>query len=162
MWDSEAALGGLVGAVEPHDGYPSLSPLPALLGLLHHHGHCLLEHLSRCPRASPSLELLLPLETGQALMPVQIPAPSPGSHLVFNPGLLCSFRPGLDRPLRSPEVTSLPLHAIGSPQPALELYLAPQESSSWTSFVESSPVNPFAGGKKGDSLTFFFFLKVYF
>lgn len=83
--------------------------------------------------------------------------PALAAALFFNPVLLCSFRPGLDRPLRSPEVTSLPLHAVGSLQPALELSLAPQESSSWTSFVESSPVNPFAGGKKRGQFDFFFF-----
>lgn len=47
--ETQAALGGPVGTVQPHDGYPALSPLPALLSLLHHHGHCPLEHLGRCP-----------------------------------------------------------------------------------------------------------------
>lgn len=85
--------------------------------------------------------------------------PALATTLFFNPVLLCSFRPGLDRPLCSPEVSSLPLRAVGSPQPALELSLAPQESSSWTSFVESSPTNPFAGGEKRGTIRLFFFFE---
>lgn len=61
-------------------------------------------------------------------MPIQSPATS---RLVFNADLLHSFRPALHHSLGPQKVMSLLLNAISSPQPALELCLDPQDSSSW-------------------------------
>lgn len=66
---SEAALGGPLGAVQPHNGHCALLSLLAFYGLFYHHGHCSLEDLGRYPPTIPILELLLPLETSQALIP---------------------------------------------------------------------------------------------
>lgn len=73
----EAALGGPVGAVQPHDGQPALPSLPVVHGHVCHHGHRPLEHIGRCPSSCSSLELLLALETSQALMLIQIRASQP-------------------------------------------------------------------------------------
>lgn len=107
------------------------------------------------PTANSSLKLLLPPETGPALLPFQLPAPGPGIHLIFNP-VLWHFTLDLDSSLCPPKVMCLPLHAISSPLPVLEVL--PQDSSFWyTSLVESSPVNPFARGRKGQFDFLFFF-----
>lgn len=42
---SEAALGGPLGTVQPHNGHCALLSLPAFYGLFYHHGHCPREDL---------------------------------------------------------------------------------------------------------------------
>lgn len=87
--------------------------------------------------------------------------PALAAALFFNPVLLCSFRPGLDRPLRSPEVTSLPLHAVGSLQPARSSLWLLRNQVPGLLLLNHLPSTLLQGGKKGDNSTFFFF-KVYF
>lgn len=141
-WDPEAALCGLVGSVEPHDGCPALPPLLLCL--------------------SSSIIMVIVLWTPWqmskykpwSLVRLSRPSRAQPPAVLFLTQTFCTVS---DQPclfpcaLKKQGVMSLLLNAVSSPQPALELCLGPQDSSSWCSYFGWIILSKsFCKGKKGE------------